>query len=414
MIERRLTEKVRQSLRDTPVVLVHGARQTGKSTLVQALAGDRKVASYLTLDDAATLTAATDDTQGFVAAPKGLVVIDEVQKAPQLFPAIKREVDRRRRPGRFLLTGSANILLVPTVSESLAGRIEILTLWPFSQGEIEGVRETFVDALFAKATPQGPAAPQEAAQVMDRVLRGGYPEICTTRGTSRRGDWFRSYVSTILQRDVRDVANIERLTELPRLLKLLAARAGSPLNFADVARDLAVPQTTLKRYFALLEMTFFVRTLPAWSSNLGKRLVKAPKLYLNDSGLLTHLLGTSKQRLGRDPKQRGPLVENFVVMELCKQATWSRTRPELFHFRTQAGREVDAVLEDSTGRIVGIEIKAGATLSSDDLKGLRELADLAGERFHRGVVLYLGEDTIPFGPRLHALPIGALWETAAT
>jgi len=409
MIERNIAKRLRQALKDTPVVFLHGARQTGKSTLVQAIAEGRRNASYLTLDDAATLAAATSDPAGFVQGFDGPLVLDEVQKAPALFPAIKREVDRNRKPGRFLLTGSANVLLVPKVSESLAGRIEILTLWPFSQGEIDGVRETFVDALFAEANPRAPDKPLASSKVMDCVLRGGYPEICTTRGASRRADWFRSYISTILQRDIRDLSNIEGLTELPRLLTLLATRAGSPMNFADISRDLSIPQTTLKRYFALLEMTFIVQALPAWSSNLGKRLVKSPKLYLNDTGLLTHLLGFSKDRLGSDPKQGGPLMENFVVMELRKQAPWSKTQPELFHFRTQVGREVDIVLEDRSGRIVGIEVKASATLGTDDLKGLKALAELAGKRFHRGVVLYAGQDAIPFGSRIHALPVSALW-----
>ncbi len=409
MIERNITTRLRQALKDTPVVFMHGARQTGKSTLVRAIAESEWDASYLTLDDAATLAAATSDPAGFVQGLNGPLVLDEVQKAPAVFPAIKLAVDRNRRPGRFLLTGSANVLLVPQVSESLAGRIETLTLWPFSQGEIDGVRETFVDALFAKANLRGPDKPLATLKLMDCVLRGGYPEICTTRGASRRADWFRSYISTILQRDIRDLSNIEGLTELPRLLTLLATRAGSPVNFADIARDLSIPQTTLKRYFALLEMTFIVQVLPAWSSNLGKRLVKSPKLYLNDTGLLTHLLGLGKDRLGNDPKHSGPLMENFVVMELRKQASWSQTMPELFHFRTQAGREVDVVLEDRSGRIVGIEVKARATLGREDLKGLEALADLGGKRFHRGVVLYAGQDTIPFGARIHALPVSALW-----
>ncbi len=304
------------------------------------------------MDDVATLVAATGDPAGFVRDFDGSLVLDEVQKAPALFPAIKREVDRNRKPGRFLLTGSANVLLVPKVTESLAGRIEILTLWPFSQGELEGVRETFVDALFAETNPCASANPLASLKLMDRVLRGGYQKICTIRGAARREDWFRSYLSTILQRDIRDLSNIEGLTELPRLLTLLAARAGSSVNFADIARDPSIPQTTLKRCFALLEMTFIVQALPAWSSNLGKRLAKSRKLYLNDTGLLTHLLGFSKDRLGGDPKQGVPLMENFVVMELRKQASWSKTQPELFHFRTQAGREVDIVLEDRSGRII--------------------------------------------------------------
>ncbi len=409
MIERNIAVRLRQALKDTPVVFLHGARQTGKSTLVQVIAKSRRSSSYLTLDDAATLAAATSDPAGFIGGFDGPVVLDEVQKAPALFPAIKREVDRDRKPGRFLLTGSANVLLVPKVSESLAGRIELLTLWPFSQCEIEGVRETFVDALFAKANPRAPDKPLASSKLMDCALRGGYPEICTTRGASRRDDWFRSYISTILQRDIRELSNIEGLTELPRLLTLLATRAGSSLNFADIARDLSIPQTSLKRYFALLEMTFIVQASPAWSSNLGKRLVKSPKLYLNDTGLLAHLLGFSKDRLARDPKQSGPLLENFVVMELRKQASWSKTQPELFHFRTQTGREVDIVLEDRSGRIVGIEVKASATLGTDDLKGLKVLAELAGKRFHRGVVLYAGQDAIPFGSRVHAMPVSSLW-----
>ena len=409
MIERNITTRLRKALKDTPVVFLHGARQTGKSTLVQAIAESRRNASYLTFDDAATLAAATGDPAGFIGGFNGPLVLDEVQKAPALLHAIKREVDRKRTPGRFLLTGSANVLLVPKVSESLAGRIEILTLWPFSQGEIEGVRETFVDALFARTHPTATAIPLASSNLMDRVLCGGYPEICTTRSVVRRDDWFRSYISTILQRDIRDLSNIEGLTELPRLLALLATRVGSSINFADIARDLSIPQTTLKRYFALLEMTFIVQALPAWSSNIGKRLVKSPKLCLNDTGLLTHLLGFSKDRLGRDPKQGGPLLENFVVAELRKQASWSKTRPELFHFRTQAGREVDIVLEDRSGRIVGIEVKAGATLGSNDLKGMKALAEIAGKRFHRGILLYTGQDTIPFGSHIHALPISRLW-----
>lgn len=413
MIVRNITPRLRLALRDTPVVFLHGARQTGKSTLVQLIAEGRRKASYLSMDDPTVLAAATSDPAGFVQGFDGPVVLDEVQKAPAIFPAIKREVDRDRKPGRFLLTGSANVLIVPRISESLAGRIEIMTLWPFSQGEIEGVRETFIDALFSKSLPRAPADAMSASKLMERILRGGYPEICTTRSPARRDDWFRAYVSTILQRDIRDLANIEGLTELPRLLTLLATRVGSQVNLANMARDLSIPQTTLKRYFALLEMTFLVQSLPAWSSNLGKRLVKSPKLYLNDSGLLAHLLGSGVDRLGNDPKKRGPLVENFVVMELRKQASWSKTQPELFHFRTQTGREVDIVMEDRSSRIVGVEVKAGATLSADDFKGLKALAELAGDRFHRGVVLYAGSDAVPFGPRLHAMPLAALWPSSS-
>jgi len=409
MIRRNITLRLERALKDTPVIFLHGARQTGKSTLVQSLAENKLKAPYLTFDDAGTLSVATSDPVGFITNFDGPVVLDEVQKVPRLFPAIKREVDRKRKPGRFVLTGSANILLVPKVSESLAGRVEIMTLWPFSQGEFEGFQEGFVDWLFTENKPKLPAKAIKTSTILERALQGGYPEVCLTRAKDRRDDWFRSYISTIIQRDIRDLSNIEGLTEIPRLLSLLATRAGSTVNFADIARDLSIPKTTLKRYFALLEMTFIIQLLPAWFGNLGKRLAKSPKFYLNDTGLLAHLWGFDKKRFKSDPKQDGPLIENFVQMELRKQVSWSKTRPELFHFRTQVGREVDIVLEDRSGRIVGIEIKAGATVGSDDFKGIKELAALTAKRFHRGVLLYTGHDVIPFGRNIHAIPIGSLW-----
>jgi predicted AAA+ superfamily ATPase len=229
----------------------------------------------------------------------------------------------------------------------------------------------------------------------------------------RQKAWFGSYVTTILQRDVRDLANIEGLTQLPRLLSLIAARATSFVNLSELSRSIAIPQTTLKRYMALLETTFLVRTLPAWSGNLGKRLVKAPKLVLGDTGLMSYLLGLSKRRLAMDMNLLGPLLEGFVIMELEKQLAWSQTQSRLFHFRTQTGLEVDIVLEDSAGRLVGIEVKAGATVTSQDFKGLRAFAEMTGRRFRRGVVLYTGNETIPFGRDLHALPVNALWSMSA-
>jgi predicted AAA+ superfamily ATPase len=409
MIPRHIVPRILEALHDTPVVFVQGARQSGKTTLVQSLVGPAWPARYVTLDDVTTLAAAAGDPTGFVAGFEGPVIIDEVQKAPGLFPAIKQQVDRARRPGRYLLTGSANVLLVPKVSESLAGRIEIQTLWPLSQGEIDGLREGFVDGVFSRNLPSLVGKPMLMSNLLGRVLTGGYPELVTSRKASRRDAWFKSYMSTILQRDVRELAEIQGLTELPRLLTLLATRAGGLLNSSDIARDLAIPLTTLKRYFALLEVTFLVQPLPAWSSNLGKRLVKAPKLYLGDTGLLAHLVGYGKGRLPVDRTQLGHLLENFAVMELRKQAFWSRTQPELFHYRTQTGQEVDVVLEDRSGRLVGIEIKAAAALSAGDVKGLRAMAQTLGDRFHRGILLYAGQETIPFAHNIHALPIAALW-----
>lgn len=407
MISRHITPSLLQALSDTPVVFLNGARQTGKSFLARWLAATDHPARYLTLDDVAVLAAAHGDPTSFVAGLDGPVVLDEVQRVPRLFLAIKALVDRGRQPGRFLLTGSADVLLLPELADSLAGRMEILTLHPLSQGEIEGHPEGFIETVFTDKLTDLAVGGAPGLTLLDRIQTGGYPEMQTRTSPHRRNAWFSSYISTILSRDVRDLAHIEGLAALPRLLSLLAARAASLLNFAELSRTTGIPQTTLKRYLSLLETTFLVYYLPAWSGNLGKRLVKAPKLMLNDTGLLVHLLGGD---LGPGT-QLGPVLENFVVTELRKQSAWSSRRVQFFHFRTQIGREVDLVLEDSSGRVVGIEVKATATLGTEDFKGLRTLADDLGDRFHRGVVLYTGSESIPFGPRLHALPVESLWRT---
>jgi predicted AAA+ superfamily ATPase len=331
---RNIAPLVREALQDTPVVLLNGARQTGKSTLVRGGMLGNSDTRYLTLDEAGVLAAAEADPAGFLSGLTGPVILDEVQRSPGLFPAIKAEVDRDRRPGRFLLTGSANVLLLPRLSESLAGRVEILTLWPLSQGEIEGVEERFVDAVFSADPLPFLEEQDEPLGLYDRLLRGGFPEALARGSEARRRAWFGSYVTTILQRDVRDLSNIEGMTDLPRLLSLLAARSASLVNYAELSRSASMPQSTLKRYVSLLEATFLVRTLPAWSSNLSKRLVRSPKLLLCDTGLISSLQGLSAERLASNPVLVGPLLENFVAMELQKQSAWSATQPRLFHFRT--------------------------------------------------------------------------------
>jgi predicted AAA+ superfamily ATPase len=409
-VRRALFQPLVTALHDTPVVLLHGARQTGKTTLVREIAHTAHRADYISFDDATTLAGARQDPGGFLAGLPGPVVLDEVQRVPELFLAIKADVDRERRPGRFLLTGSANVLLVPKLSESLAGRVEILTLWPFSEVEIARVGANFVDAVFTNSLPRPAAAESNLSGLL---LRGGYPPAVERTDAERREAWFGSYLLTILERDVRDMAHIEGLTLLPRALALIAARSAGLLNFADLSRSLAIPQSTLKRYFALLEAIFLVQLVPAWSTNLGKRLIKAPKLFLNDTGLAASLLGLNEARLNHEAALRGALLENFVAMELRKQSGWSCTRAQLFHFRTAAGQEVDLVLEEPGGAVAGIEVKASATVTGRDFAGLRALADLAGDRFRAGIVLYTGAAAVPFGPHLHALPIGALWSEAA-
>lgn len=404
---RHAAAPLRAALADRPVVLLHGARQTGKTTLVRAVAEDAG-ARYVTLDDLTVLSAARGDPAGFLAGFAQPLVLDEVQRAPDLLLAIKAAVDRKRTPGRFLLTGSANVLLLPQVAESLAGRMEIVTLWPFSQGEIEGAGEGFIAAAFGDAPPVL-SRRSHADALTDRVLRGGYPEAFPIESAERRRAWFDAYVTSILQRDVRDLARIEGLTELPRLLALLAARPMAQLNYADLSRGIGLPQSTLKRYFALLDAVFLVRLLPPWHANIGKRLVKTPKVLLTDTGLAAHLMGINGARLADNRGLLGGLLESFVAIELIKQAGWSADPPALYHFRTHEGDEVDLVLERRGGAVVGVEVKSAATVTATDFKGLRVLAEAAGRRFRRGIVLYAGAEVVPFGTGLFALPVEALW-----
>jgi len=411
LIHRNITANLLEALSDTPVVMVTGARQSGKSTLVQSEALDGR--QYLTFDDVGVLGAAKADPIGFLAGLGPKVTLDEIQHVPELFQSIKLAVDRDRQPGRFLLTGSANVMVLPNLSESLAGRMELLTLWPFSLGEIRGNRETFIDNLFS-SKPIWPAlkkgASSKRSAIIELMLAGGYPSALARQSRGRRKAWFESYLTTILQRDVRDLSNIDDLSAVPRLLSVVASRAGAVLNYADLSRTLGLPQTTLKRYFALLEMTFLVQLLRPWSGNLGQRSIRTPKVYLNDTGLLAHLLALSPERLDTDPSLAGALAENFVMMELVKQSAWSQTRPKIFFWRTASGREVDIVLEDSAGRIVGIEVKAAATLNANDTAGLRALAAEVGRKWIRGIVLHTGLEVIPFANNLHGVPLQALWQ----
>ena len=411
MIRRNLAALLREALTDTPAVLINGARQTGKSTLVQSGDLARENRQYLTFDDPGLLAAAKRDPNGFIAGLNLPVTLDEIQHVPELFPAIKAAIDRNRQPGQFLLTGSANVMLLPRLSESLAGRMEVLTLWPFSQGELRGVTENFVDNLFstgrANWSSKGTLASWE--ELLEIMVAGGYPPAVARHNPSRREAWFQSYVMTMLQRDIRDLASIADITAIPRLLSVVAARAGSLLNFADLSRTMALPQTTLKRYFALLENTFLVQLLRPWARNLGKRVIQTPKVYLNDSGLLAYTLGASAGRLKTEGSLAGSVLENFVLMELRKQCSWSALKPEMFYWRTVSGQEVDFVLEDRTGKVVGIEVKAAATLGSNDVRGLQALANAVGKNWIRGVVLYSGTEVIPFASNLHAVPLNRLW-----
>lgn len=413
---RHIAPQLAAALQDTPVVLVNGARQSGKSTLVQAAGstatgvGTRR---YLTLDDTAVLAAAKSDPAGFIQGLQGPVTLDEVQRAPELFLPIKAAVDRQRVPGRFLLTGSADVLLLPGIADSLAGRMEVLSLWPLSSAErADSPATNRADALFNGDWSALHIPPCDKADLSARLLSGGFPEAAARATQPRREAWFQSYVQAVLQRDVRELAHIEQLTEIPNLLQLLATRSASLLNLAELSRAVKLPQTTLKRYFALLEMLFLVVRLPSWERNVGKRLVKAPKVFLPDTGLLSYLLGHTAQGLAAQPGLPGGAVETFVLTELLKHVAFSAQRLTLWHYRTQTHVEVDFILENRSGQITGIEVKASATVDGKDFKGLRHLQETEGPIFQCGIVLYAGREVVPFGPKLWAVPLSVWWAQA--
>lgn len=406
MYERAVEASIVEAWADTPVVLIHGPRQAGKSTLAQHLARTRLGAAYVTLDDAITLAAARSDPEGFLRRFAGPVAIDEVQRVPALLLAIKAEVDRDRRPGRYLLTGSANVLTLPRVSESLVGRMEVHPLWPLSQAEIAGGSPRFVANAFNGELPllEGQL---DRADLLALALRGGFPEAVSRPSAKRRQAWFGSYLTTLVQRDIRELANIEGLTDIPRLLQVLAARSAGLLNLTSVAADTGLSQRTLGRYLTLLQALFLVDELPAWSRNVAKRLAKAPKLLLTDTGLMANLLSIAA--VSDAERDAGALLETFVAMELRKQCAWADSRLDLYHYRTHAGREVDLVLQRGNGDLVAIETKCAATVSSHDFAGIRDLAEVVGDQLVAGIVLHTGRGAVPFGERSWALPVESLW-----
>lgn len=410
LIARQAEPLVTEALSDTRVVAINGARQVGKSTLARAIAATARNPLVRLLDDPATLRAARDDPTSFVEHD-GLLIIDEVQLAPELFRAIKVAVDTNPEPGQFLLTGSARILALRDLPDALPGRMETIELWPFSQGEIDGTVDRFVDAAFTHGARLTHTSTMRRRDYLERVVRGGYPEA-VRRSDRRRSAFFDSYLATLIERDVTELSVIERRGELRRLLALLAGRSGSLLVLSALTMQSGIPRSTLTRYLELLEAVFLIKQIPAWSVNSTQRAVGTPKLAYVDSGLASHLVGQDVARLGEVDGAAGPMVENFVLMELARQLTWSAERVRLHHYRTRDKVEVDAVLETADGRVVGIEVKAGSTVRSEDLAGLRHLESRLGSRFVAGYVLFTGQQTLPFGDRLRALPIEALWRAA--
>ena len=405
MYERFVESLAKEALSDTPVVLIVGPRRVGKTTLARKMGEASR--TYLTLDDRTALDAAQSDPTGFI---RGLdrAIIDEIQRAPELLLAIKKTVDEDYRPGRFLLTGSANVMNLPRIADSLAGRIETLRMLPLARAEIEDTAPTFLERLFA-----GELQGWHNAAVGDELVRialvGGFPEAVARESERRRQAWARSWLTSVLTRDLKDIAEIERLTELPKFVRILAEHSGQLVNYSQIGSGIGVSHKTGQRYVGLLEQIFLVATLQPWYTNALKRIVRTPKLHFLDSGLLATARGLTFDRIKAKRGEFGALLESFVFSETLKLIAASDLQLTPYHFRDQQMREVDIVLERDDGMIAGIEVKASATVRSRDFGGLRTLAEACGERFAYGVVLYDGTEFVPFAGRMAAAPLSCLW-----
>ena len=406
LYSRRIEPRIAEALLDTPVVLLAGPRQAGKTTLVRQIA-EQQGLRYLTMDDQLTLLSAREDPVGMVRS-LDRAVIDEIQRAPELLLAIKKSVDEDRRPGRFLLTGSANLMALPTVADSLAGRMETLSLLPLSQSEIGSHSGNWIDSAFAGQILEA-EHPALGSDLIERVLRGGYPEAISRASAKRRVTWARQYIDAIIQRDVHDVAGIEKLDQLPRFLRALAQTAGQMCNYTQLGAQVGLDGKTASRYIGLFEHMYLLKRIDVWARNRLNRVVKTPKLQFIDSGLLTALLNLNNEEVQRDRTRFGNVLETFVFGELLKHASTAEGDYHLLYYRDAAKFEVDVVIENGAGLIVGVEVKASATVKERDLRGLKKLASLAGDQFKMGVLLYDGVETMPLGDGIWAAPLSTLW-----
>ena len=407
--ERFIEETVLEALLDTPVVLVHGSRQCGKTTLAQSI-GKKQNYHYISFDDDNQLQAAQADPVGFIENLPEKTILDEIQRVPELFTSIKASVDKNRQPGRFILTGSANLLLLPKLADSLAGRMEIIHLRPLAYCEIAKQKPTLLQQLFNTdftIAAQPPHYTRLGSSLSEHICQGGYPAAITRSNPKRRSKWYRDYITTLIQRDIQDISSIQNLEILPRLLTLAAGQTARLFNASDLASPFSLSRPTIREYLALLEQIFLIEQLQPWHTNRLSRLIKTPKLHLTDTGLICSLLGVDSNTIWQDKNLLGQLLETFIYQELRKQADWHDEPLQFHHFRNKDKIEVDIIIEQGQ-QLVGVEIKAAATITQNDFKGLKKLANTCGPKFSAGAVFYDGDSILPFGAKLFALPIRLL------
>ncbi len=407
-VMRHAEEPIRTALTDTRIVAIVGPRQSGKTTLAQRIARDEN-RPFITLDDVQFRQFARNDPLGLV---RGLpfAAFDEVQRAPELILALKKRVDENPRPGSYLITGSVDLFKGSMSPDSLAGRVETVELLPFSQAEIAATGPSrFLECAFSGDFPAF-AARGVTDDLIERLVAGGFPEALSRPVPARRRAWFRAYARSLAERDVSDIAAVTKLDEMVRLIDHAAVSGGQLLNMSQLGTRLGVDSKTVDRWLVLLEHMFVVRRVRAWRRSGLKRLVKAPKLHFLDSGLLAALRRTGAAEIVQDRQSLGPLLECFVFAELAKAVALSGETATISHYRDKDGVEVDLVLERSPGTLVGIEVKAGATLRPPDFRGLERLREAAGERFVCGIVLHDGEHVQRAGSGLFGMPVSMLWD----
>ena len=408
MFKRLVEHNIREALQDTPVVYIMGPRQSGKTTVVKNIIDDNWI--YITLDDSTQLNLVKSDPIGYIRnLPQGKsIVLDEVQRLPELFVSIKQSVDENRTPGRFLLTGSANALLLPKLSDSLAGRMETILLTTLSEYEILERTPSFLNLVLNGEAPSTKEI-RVRNYLINRIISGCFPEPIQREKESRIQSWYNSYLHTLIQKDIRDLGHIEHHSDMTKLLTVLSLYSGRLINFSELGERVNLDRVTVKKYMDLLEQLFLIDSLSPWHTNAYKRLIKSHKLHVVDTGIICASRGLNKEKLIAYPELYGALLETFVFNELKKQSNFIEEKLYFSHYRDKDKVEIDIIIENSLDEIIAIEVKAASTINQKDLTGLKKLKEIAKNRFKIGVLLYDGDHTTSFGENLYAVPIAALW-----